>query len=128
MTTYRVRKLSTVGPGVVDRSYRGRGAGGAFMAASEQAGAVYEIDSRELQLSADEITEMLRDGRLSSADLVFADGAWTAMTESLHFDEAAHAAAKRERFKRNIPYIATVLAFAGVGLLIAFLQVVTRYR
>lgn len=128
MTTYRVRKLSTVGEAVVDRTFHGRGAAGAFMAASDRAGAVYDVSADELTLSADEVISMLQQGRLASTDLVFADGAWSALAESIYFEDAAHVAARRERFSRNLPYIATVLAFVGFGLIVAFLQIVARYR
>lgn len=128
MTTYRVRKLSTVGRGVVDRTHHGRGAGAAFMAASDRAGAVYEVDASEATLGADDIIARLQSGDLSSTDLVFADGTWSALSESVYFEDAAHSAAKRERLKRNLPYIAIVLGFAGFGLLVAFLQVVGSYR
>jgi hypothetical protein len=45
---YRVRSLSTVGPGVVDRSDHGHGAAGVFNHMSDQAGAVFEIQAEEL--------------------------------------------------------------------------------
>lgn len=128
MSTYRVRKLSTVGAGVVDRTYRGRGASAAFMAASERAGAVYEVSANEVRLSADEVMAMLRSGELASTDLVYADGAWGPLAESVYFEDVAHLAAKRERLKRNLPYIATVVGFAGFGLLVAILQVIARYH
>jgi hypothetical protein len=127
MSTYRVRQLQTVGQGVVDRTYQGRGAAGAFMAASDRAGAVFEVTASEVRLSADDILAMLRDGRLRSTDLVFTDGTWGAFTDCVYFEDGAEVAARRERWRRNLPYAAVVLGFTGFGLLVALLQAVASY-
>lgn len=128
MSTYRVRKLSTVGAGVVDRTSHGRGAPAAFMAASDRAGAVYEVSARELRLSADEVLAMLNDGTLASTDLVFADGTWSALAESVYFEDVAIKAAKRERLERNLPYVALVLGFVGLGVIAAAVQLLSYFR
>jgi hypothetical protein len=89
-TLYKVRRLTQVGHGVVDRSTNVRGAPGAFMAMSDQAGAVYDVASTDAELTHEGVLEALKNGQLRPNDLVFADGVWSSLLESMAFgDEAA---------------------------------------
>jgi hypothetical protein len=118
---HRVRSLSTVGPGVVDSTYRGRGGGGVFMAMSDQAGAVFEVDAQEAELTEDQVIGALKSGQLKTTDLVFEGGRWTTFAESIVFEEVARGPATGEAFVRNAKYVlmglgATIAMFAYVLL------------
>jgi hypothetical protein len=118
---YRVRKLSTVGPGVVDRTSYGRGSAGLFTAASEQAGAVYDIDAQEFTVSTkDEVDLALKNGQLKTTDLVFENGMWISLADSIEFEDTARGKAGFESFERNVPHVLMGLgAFAlMVGLIV----------
>jgi hypothetical protein len=119
-TSYKVRRLSTVGPGVVDRTYRGRGAAGAFMAMSDQAGAVYDIASNESELFADDIEARLKNGDLKPTDLVLVDGTWTTFADSIPFGDVVHGEQQANRKMGLI--IGAVLAVLALMYIVATLR------
>src|SRR5258705_8777744 len=85
--TFRVRRLSTTGAGVVDSRYRGGGIGGAFNSMSDQAGAVYDVSAQEETLPHEEVVSRLKRGALRSTDLVYVDGKWSTLLDSMPFGE-----------------------------------------
>ncbi len=113
MSRYKLRRLTQVGPGVVDRTYHGRGAAGAFMAASDQAGAVYDISANDFEMAHDEIETQLKSGMLKPTDLVFVDGTWTTLADSIPFGDLAHEKAKSNRSVGLIAGIVLALAVFG---------------
>ena len=65
--------------------------------AGAAAGPVYEIEARELRLSADDVERWLESRTLHTTDLVFVDGSWMTIAESPPFSELAAPHARRER-------------------------------
>lgn len=112
-TRFRIRSLSQSGPGVTAESPASRGTG-AFMALSDQAGAVYDVSARENSFTEAEVVTLLRQGRLNSGDLVLVDGAWTTLLDSVPFGDEAAGRARSESLGRNTLYV--IMAFSGLAV------------
>jgi hypothetical protein len=115
--TFKVRSLSTSGPGVTAGSH-GHGAAGAFMAMSDQAGAVYDVNAKEIGLSEEEVAAQLKSGRIKTTDLVEEDGRWTTLADSMSFGDVARERSGGEAFSRNMPYM--LMGLLSVALLFGY--------
>lgn len=113
MSTYRVRRLRTVGRGEVAR-HEGNPRQAALTYASRVAGAVYEVESTELALSLDEIKELLNARKLRSTDLVFVGGRWMPLIEHPYVMEEAALARRHEDRVRLVRQAGLALIAAAI--------------
>jgi hypothetical protein len=90
---YRVRKLTQTGRGEAAHSRD----------ISGEAGRVYDVAAEESELPADEIRSRLERSELISNDLVFENGAWVELVDSVAFGEVASRRAPFESVGRLTP-------------------------
>jgi hypothetical protein len=105
-TRFRVRRLTHAGPGERAHQAAPRDSLGQL---SEEAGKVYPIAAQESELPAEEILTHIRRGELASNDLVFENGAWAELVDSVAFGEAAARRVRWESLARVTPYVLVLL-------------------
>jgi hypothetical protein len=110
---YRVRHLSTVGPGTIDLRGDPNMLDGRAQWMSAEAGRVFDIQSEELELSEDEVIASLRSGRLKSTDLVHENDTWVPLADSVVFAGTAKGRAIIESLRRNWTYLLVAIAVAA---------------
>jgi len=91
--SYIVRQLKQVGPPVAEPMRHRDPMGNAASAA----GAVFEVEARELRLSADEVAERLSARMLHTTDLVLIEDRWMPIAEAPPFLDVAVPHARREQ-------------------------------
>lgn len=111
MTTYRVRRLTQTGQGVVQMEGRG-----AFAAATAQAGAVYDVAANEFECTEEQVLDGLRRGLLQTTDLVQQDGAWCSLADSIVFGDEAAKHAGGESLRRN--FVGAVLVLGSIAFIV----------
>ena len=82
--------------------------------AASAAGPVYEIEARELMLSADEVVGWLESRSLHTTDLILIDGSWMTIAESPPFFELAEPHVRRERRIQTAKGALLILAYAAI--------------
>jgi hypothetical protein len=119
---YRVRRLKPSRPPFTWRL------GQPFLSAVLNAAAAVAptVDAQESPLSATEIHVCLGDGRLSSSDLVWSQGAWCSLVDHEDFYDAARRRARTEAARRWLPYTALVLLFVALWVLPTLVQASAR--
>jgi hypothetical protein len=110
-TSFAVRRLRQFGPVEQASISDGRDV---FGAAESLVGGVSEVATDEVRLTAEAIVDRLNDRWLRSTDLIFVDGGWTTIADSMPFAEVAAPFARRERVVRTTRNAVVYLGFIAV--------------